>query len=62
MMCDVVLCIGGYKLVLIEFRFFSALKGESGKMSVLDVMSVIYVMDMLKEIKIKVNKYVFSGG
>jgi tryptophanyl-tRNA synthetase len=59
---DVAPRIGFQKPALIESLFFPALQGESGKMSASNPNSAIYVTDTPKQIKLKVNKYAFSGG
>ncbi|KAH8960507.1 hypothetical protein BDL97_06G137200 [Sphagnum fallax] len=59
---DVAPRIGFQKPALIEALFFPALQGESGKMSASNPNSAIYVTDTPKQIKLKVNKYAFSGG
>lgn len=59
---DVAPRIGCQKPALIESLFFPALQGETGKMSASDSTTAIYVTDLPKEIKNKVNKYAFSGG
>ncbi|XP_037468342.1 tryptophan--tRNA ligase, cytoplasmic-like isoform X2 [Triticum dicoccoides] len=59
---DVAPRIGCQKPSLTESRFFPALQGESTKMSASDPNSAIYVTDSEEKIKMKVNKYAFSGG
>lgn len=62
MIRDVVFRIGYFKLVLLYFIFFLVLQGVQIKMSVSDFNFFIFFIDMVKQIKIKVNKYVFFGG
>ncbi|KAK4741634.1 hypothetical protein SAY87_025222 [Trapa incisa] len=59
---DVAPQIGYHKPALIELSFSPALQGDTGKMSVSDPNSAIYVTDTPKEIKDKINKYAFTGG
>ncbi|KAF5193480.1 Tryptophan--tRNA ligase, cytoplasmic [Thalictrum thalictroides] len=50
------------KPALIESTFYTALQGETGKMSASDRTSAIYVTDSEEVIEKKMMKYAFSGG
>ncbi|KAM3185406.1 hypothetical protein ACTXT7_006419 [Hymenolepis weldensis] len=59
---DVAPRIGMPKPSLIFSVFFPALQGSATKMSASDQNSSIFLTDTPKQIKMKINKYAFSGG
>ncbi|XP_073819983.1 tryptophan--tRNA ligase, cytoplasmic-like [Musca autumnalis] len=62
-MCrDVAPRLGFPKCALIHSTFFPALQGAKSKMSASDENSAIFLTDNTETIKIKINKYAFSGG
>lgn len=59
---DVAPRLGYHKPALIHSTFFPALQGAKTKMSSSDPNSSIFLTDIPKQIKNKINKHAFSGG
>ncbi|MCX8158875.1 MAG: tryptophan--tRNA ligase [Candidatus Pacearchaeota archaeon] len=59
---DVIPKLGFYKPSIMHNVFLPPLQGTSGKMSASKEETAIYLVDSPEQVKLKINKYAFSGG
>lgn len=59
---DVIPKLGYYKPAIMHCVFLPSLLGTKGKMSASKKLSAIYTTDSPEQVKMKINKYAFSGG